>query len=39
VVFVSAELAALLLVGAPDAFWGYLHHIAGGEPQYEGGSA
>jgi hypothetical protein len=33
VVFVSAELAALLLVGAPDAFWGYLHHVAGGNPQ------
>jgi len=33
VVFVSAELAALLLVGAPDAFWGYLHHVAGGDPQ------
>jgi CHASE2 domain len=32
VVFVSAELAALLLVGAPDAFWGYLHHVAGGNP-------
>ncbi len=33
VVFVSAELAALLLVGAPDSFWGYLHHVAGGDPQ------
>jgi hypothetical protein len=33
VVFVSAELAALLLVGAPDAFWGYLHHVAGGIPE------
>lgn len=32
VVFVSAELAALLLVDAPDAFWGYLHHVAGGNP-------
>jgi CHASE2 domain-containing protein len=32
VVFVSAELAALLLVGAPDAFWGYLHHVVGGDP-------
>jgi hypothetical protein len=30
VVFVSTELGALLLVGAPDAFWGYLHHVAGG---------
>lgn len=38
VVFVSAELAALLLVDAPDAFWGYLHHIAGGEPEFVGGS-
>jgi hypothetical protein len=36
VVFVSAELAALLLVDAPDAFWGYLHHVAGGEPELEG---
>ena len=36
VVFVSAELAALLLVGAPDAFWGYLHHVAGGDPQTKG---
>jgi hypothetical protein len=33
VVFVSAELAALLLVDAPDAFWGYLHHVAGGNPE------
>jgi len=30
VVFVSAELAALLLVDAPDSVWGYLHHVAGG---------
>lgn len=30
VVFVSTELGALLLVGAPDAFWGYLHHVARG---------
>lgn len=30
VVFVSTELGALLLVGAPDSFWGYLHHVAGG---------
>lgn len=36
VVFVSAELAALLLVDAPDAFWGYLHHIAGGNPELQG---
>jgi hypothetical protein len=36
VVFVSAELAALLLVDAPDAFWGYLHHVVGGEPELEG---
>lgn len=27
IVFVSAELAALLLLGVPDKFWGYLHHI------------
>lgn len=33
VVFVSTELGALLLVGAPDSFWGYLHHVAGGEPR------
>jgi hypothetical protein len=32
VVFVSTELGALLLVGAPDSFWGYLHHVAGGDP-------
>ena len=36
VVFVSAELAALLLVSAPDALWGYLHHVAGGDPQTKG---
>ena len=29
VVFVSVELAAMLLVGVPDAMWGYLHHIVG----------
>jgi hypothetical protein len=29
VVFVSVELAAMLLVGVPDAVWGYLHHIVG----------
>jgi CHASE2 domain-containing sensor protein len=28
VVFVSVELAALLLVGLPGAVWGYLHHVA-----------
>jgi len=31
-VFLSVELAAMLLVGAPDSFWGYLHHVAGGRP-------
>lgn len=31
VVFVSVELAAMLLVGVPDALWGYLHHVTGGE--------
>jgi CHASE2 domain-containing sensor protein len=36
VVFVSAELAGLLLVGAPASFWGYLHHVAGGDPQIQG---
>ena len=30
VVFVSVELAAMLMVGVPDAIWGYLHHVAGG---------
>ncbi|HEY7979792.1 MAG TPA: hypothetical protein VID67_16500, partial [Rhizomicrobium sp.] len=30
VVFVSVELAAMLLVGVPDSLWGYLHHVAGG---------
>jgi len=33
VVFVSAELAALLLVGAPDSFWGYLRHVVGADAQ------
>lgn len=32
VVFVSVELAALVLVGFPDSIWGYLHHVAGGNP-------
>lgn len=32
VVFVSVELAALLLVGLPEALWGYVHHVAGGVP-------
>jgi hypothetical protein len=31
-VFVSVELAAILLIGLPDSFWGYLHHVAGGVP-------
>jgi hypothetical protein len=31
-VFLSVELAAMLLVGVPDSFWGYLHHVAGGRP-------
>jgi hypothetical protein len=35
VVFVSVELAAMLLVGVPDSIWGYLHHVAGGMPQLE----
>jgi hypothetical protein len=34
VVFVSVELAAMLLIGLPDALWGYLHHVAGGIPQF-----
>jgi hypothetical protein len=29
-VFVSVELAALLLVGLPGAVWSYLHHVAVG---------
>jgi hypothetical protein len=33
VVFVSVALAAMLLVGLPDAIWGYLHHVALGVPQ------
>ncbi|HEY2068699.1 MAG TPA: CHASE2 domain-containing protein [Rhizomicrobium sp.] len=32
VVFVSVELAAMLLVGVPDSIWGYVHHVAGGVP-------
>jgi hypothetical protein len=32
VVFISVELAAMLLIGLPDSFWGYLHHVAGGMP-------
>jgi CHASE2 domain-containing sensor protein len=32
VVFISVELAAMLLVGVPDSFWGYLHHVLGGNP-------
>jgi len=35
VVFVSVELAAMLLVGVPDSIWGYLHHVVGGMPQLE----
>jgi hypothetical protein len=31
VIFVSVELAAMLLVGFPDSVWGYLHHVAAGE--------
>ncbi len=33
VVFVSVELAAMLVIGLPDSIWGYLHHVAGGVPQ------
>jgi hypothetical protein len=35
VVFVSVELAAMLLVGAPGSLWGYLHHVAVGAPEQE----
>lgn len=38
VVFVSVELAALLLVGLPDALWGYVHHVAGGVPDLQASS-
>ena len=31
-VFISVELAAMLLIGLPDSLWGYLHHVAGGRP-------
>ena len=31
-VFISVELAAMLLIGVPDSLWGYLHHVAGGQP-------
>ena len=37
VVGVTAELAAMLLVGLPDSIWGYLHHVAGGTPHIEAG--
>jgi hypothetical protein len=36
VVFVSVELAAMLLVGLPDSVWGYLHHVAVGTPPDKG---
>ncbi|MBV9571309.1 MAG: CHASE2 domain-containing protein [Alphaproteobacteria bacterium] len=39
VVFVSVELAAMLLVGLPDSIWGYLHHVAGGQLQAAPGPA
>jgi CHASE2 domain-containing sensor protein len=32
-VFISVELAAMLLIGLPDSLWGYLHHVAGGDPE------
>jgi hypothetical protein len=35
VVFVSVELAAMLLVGVPDSIWAYLHHVAVGAPPEE----
>jgi hypothetical protein len=35
VVFVSVELAAMLLVGFPDSIWGYLHHVAVGIPHLD----
>ena len=36
VAFISVEIAALLLVGLPEALWGYLHHVAGGVPRKPG---
>jgi CHASE2 domain-containing sensor protein len=39
VVFVSVELAAMLLIGLPDSFWGYVHHVAGGVPHDATGEA
>ncbi len=36
VVFVSVELAAMLLVGAPDSLWAYLHHVVAGTPEPQG---
>jgi CHASE2 domain-containing sensor protein len=33
VVFVSVELAALLLIGLPDEMWGYLTHVFRGAPE------
>ena len=27
IVFISAELAAILLVGVPESLWGYLAHV------------
>jgi hypothetical protein len=35
VIFVSVELAAMLLVGFPDSVWGYLHHVAAGEREQD----
>jgi hypothetical protein len=33
VVFVSIVLAGMLLFAVPDAIWGYLHHVAIGQPE------
>jgi len=38
-VFIAVELAAMLLIGVPDSFWGYLHHVAGGRPAHSEGTS
>jgi hypothetical protein len=38
-VFIAVELAAILLLGVPDSFWGYLHHVAGGRPANSEGAS
>ena len=38
-VFLSVELAAMLLIGLPDSIWGYLHHVAGGLTAHSEGAS